>query len=49
MLVVKKETTTFKSNLEEGTSTLLGIKCMWFTRLGEVQYGRFSTKDLIKL
>ena len=48
MLVVKKETYVFK-NKDDKEPALRGIKCRWFTSLGEMQEAVFNTKDVIKL
>ena len=48
MLVVKKEPYVFK-NKDDKEPALRGIKCRWFTSLGEMQEAVFNTKDLIKL
>lgn len=47
MLVIKKETCIFKH--QEDNNILKGIKCMWFTKNGDIQEYIFNTKDLIKL
>lgn len=50
MMVVKKETSIFKHDpkrQEDRKSTLIGIRCRWFTNTGELQEAVFSTKDLI--
>ena len=44
MLVVKKETYVFK-NKDDKEPALRGIKCRWFTSLGEMQEAVFNTKD----
>jgi uncharacterized protein YodC (DUF2158 family) len=50
MYVIKKETRTFRPDLKNlKEDFLLGIKCRWFTSLGELQESVFSTKDLTKL
>jgi uncharacterized protein YodC (DUF2158 family) len=50
MYVIKKETRTFKPDLKNlKEDFLLGIKCRWFTSLGEINEAVFSTKDLTKL
>lgn len=51
MIVVKKETSVFKHQrkLEDKKPILIGIKCRWFTKNGELQEAVFSTKDLIKI
>lgn len=49
MIVVKKETSLFKHDskrLPEKRSALIGIRCRWFTDLGELQEAIFNTKDL---
>ena len=47
MLVVKKETLTFKNN-EIREDYFKGMRCRWFTTDGQMQEAIFSTKDLIK-
>jgi len=47
MLVVKKETMTFKNN-EVKEDYFKGMRCRWFTNEGQMQEAIFSTKDLIK-
>ena len=49
MIVVKKETSIFKNQVTEPTSSLKGIKCRWFTTEGELQEAVFNTKDLLKI
>ena len=51
MIVVKKETSVFKhqKKIDDKRPILIGIKCRWFTKDGELQEAIFSTKDLIKL
>lgn len=51
MIVVKKETSVFKhqKKIDDKRPILIGIKCRWFTKNGELQEAIFSTKDLIKL
>jgi uncharacterized protein YodC (DUF2158 family) len=49
MYVIKKETRTFKPDLNLKEDFLLGIKCRWFTTTGEIMESVFSTKDLTKL
>ena len=51
MLVVKKETLTFRPNKdkEEKEDFFKGIRCRWFTTTQELQESVFNTKDLIKL
>ena len=34
---------------ERDNRKLLGLRCMWFSSLGEVIEGTFSTKDLVKV
>lgn len=49
MIVVKKETMTFRPSKDEDKSEYFrGIKCRWFTTEGLLQEGIFNTKDLIK-
>lgn len=45
MLVVKKETTAFKSD----DNFLKGIRCRWFTTDGLLQEAIFNTKDIVKV
>lgn len=47
MIVVKKETSLFKNDIEDKKSILKGIKCRWFTTSGELQEAVWNTKDLI--
>lgn len=47
MIVVKKETSLFKNNIEDKKNVLKGIRCRWFTTSGELQESVFNTKDLI--
>lgn len=47
MIVVKKETSLFKNNMEDKKNVLKGIRCRWFTTTGELQEAIFNTKDLI--
>ena len=51
MIVVKKETSVFKhqKKIDDKRPILIGIKCRWFTKNGELQEATFSTKDLIKI
>lgn len=51
MLVVKKETLTFRPNKdnEEKEDFFKGIRCRWFTTTQELQESIFNTKDLIKV
>lgn len=47
MIVVKKETSLFKNNMEDKKNVLKGIRCRWFTTTGQMQEAIFNTKDLI--
>lgn len=47
MIVVKKETSMFKHQMENKDSVLKGIKCMWFTTTGDLKEHVFNTKDLL--
>jgi len=47
MIVVKKETMTFKNN-EIKEDYFKGMRCRWFTTDGQMQEAIFSTKDLVK-
>lgn len=47
MIVVKKETSLFKNNMEDKKNVLKGIRCRWFTTTGELQETIWNTKDLI--
>jgi hypothetical protein len=47
MIVVKKETSLFKNNIEDKKNVLKGIRCRWFTANGELQETVWNTKDLI--
>ena len=49
MLVLKKESYTFKNNKDTREASLRGIKCRWFTKEGILQEAIFNTKDLIKI
>ena len=52
MIVVKKETSIFKHDikrLNDKKPILIGIRCRWFTTIGELQEATFSTKDLVKV
>ena len=49
MIVVKKETTVFKTPAADSQSSLKGIKCRWFTVDGSLQEAVFNTKDLLKV
>lgn len=44
MVVVKKETSMFKHSTD---NILKGIRCMWFTKDGDIREYIFNTKDLI--
>lgn len=44
MIVVKKETSMFKHNVDN--NILKGIRCRWFTTSGELQETIWNTKDL---
>ena len=46
MIVVRKETTTFRTGNEK-EDYFKGIRCRWFTSTGELQEEVFNTKDLI--
>lgn len=46
MMVVKKETFTFKHDNQNKKPNLIGIRCIWFTENKEKQEAIFSTKDL---
>lgn len=46
MIVVKKETSLFKNNIEDKKNVLKGIRCRWFTTSGQLQEAIFNTKDL---
>lgn len=47
MIVVKKETSLFKNNIEDKKNVLKGIRCRWFTTSGKLQETVWNTKDLI--
>ena len=47
MIVVKKETSLFKNNMEDKKNVLTGIRCRWFTTTGQLQETIWNTKDLI--
>ena len=50
MIVVKKETKTFKvPSMNNSIEYFRGIKCRWFTTIGEMQESIWNTKDLIKV
>ena len=36
MIVVKKETSLFKNNMEDKKNVLKGIRCRWFTTTGQL-------------
>lgn len=46
MIVVKKETSLFKNNMEDKKNILKGIRCRWFTTTGQLQETVWNTKDL---
>lgn len=48
MLVIKKETSLFKHDLErkDKKPILIGIRCRWFTTSGNMQEAVFNTKDI---
>lgn len=46
MIVVKKETSLFKNNMEDKKNVLKGIRCRWFTTTGQLQETIWNTKDL---
>lgn len=48
MMVIRKETSMFKHQ-SDSKDILKGIRCMWFTKNGELQEHIYNTKDLIKL
>ena len=47
MIVVKKETSLFKNNMEDKKNVLKGIRCRWFTTRGQLQETVWNTKDLV--
>ena len=47
MIVVKKETSLFKHNMEDKKNVLKGIRCRWFTTTGQLQETVWNTKDLV--
>lgn len=49
MLVLKKETSIFKTKDDKSDNNLKGIRCRWFTTDGLLQEAIWNTKDLIKL
>lgn len=46
MIVIKKETSLFKNNMEDKKNVLKGIRCRWFTTTGQLQETIWNTKDL---
>lgn len=47
MIVVGKESYLFKNSpIPDKKSSLIGIKCRWFSSTGELQEAVFNTKDL---
>lgn len=47
MMVVKKETMTFRPSKEESKEDFfIGIRCRWFTTDGTLLENVFNTKDL---
>lgn len=50
MIVVKKETTTFRPSKDEKRDDyFIGIRCRWFSTEGVLQEAVFNTKDLLKV
>lgn len=49
MLVKEKVERSIKDKDGNISSSLVGIKCLWFNTKGEIQEAVFSTKDLIKI
>lgn len=50
MIVVKKETMTFRSSKDEKRDDyFIGIRCRWFSTEGVLQEAVFNTKDLLKV
>lgn len=50
MIVVKKETMTFKPSKDEKRDDyFIGIRCRWFSTEGVLQEAVFNTKDLLKV
>ena len=47
MIVVNKETSLFKNNMEDKKNVLKGIRCRWFTTTGQLQETVWNTKDLV--
>lgn len=47
MIVIKKETSLFKNNMEDKKNVLKGIRCRWFTTTGQLQETVWNTKDLV--
>ena len=47
MIVVKKETSLFKNNMEDKKNVLKGIRCRWFTTTGQLQETVWNTKELV--
>lgn len=47
MIVIKKANYIFKHDTDSKKSALKGIKCMWFTKDGQIQEYIFNTKDLL--
>lgn len=50
MLVMKKESSLFKHDakkMEDRKTSLVGIRCRWFTSTGELQEAIWNTKDLL--
>lgn len=47
MMVIRKETSMFKH--QSNKDILKGIRCMWFTKNGELQEYVFNTKDISKI
>ena len=47
MILVKKETSLFKNNMEDKKNVLKGIRCRWFTTTGQLQETVWNTKDLV--
>ena len=47
IIVVKKETSLFKNNMEDKKNVLKGIRCRWFPTTGQLQETIWNTKDLI--
>lgn len=44
--MVVKSVDKFDSNVTDGPRHLLGVTCLWFNTLLELQEHRFNTKDL---